>query len=297
MLGISTKGRITALLSPDTKLVKKWRGLGAKLRSDVYYLRFWKGVATKFISRCNWCRYFNNGVYVRCIRSNCKYIYSAKKASITFSLSYEELNFVLKNLSLSNQIKFKKFLRREVVVLVPTSHEVNYHDKLCRFVCKKLTSTGGFSSKIKKGKILCDHFGLSPEDIKADLLMQISYLIRRYDYLDPHTLLKTCSHSLGNHLNNMVSSYFSNKRKTLFKSNEGGDEKHDLISGIPSSLPSPLDMAMEKNLKSSTVRVIRSLDLAVKDAENSSWKGALRVHQVSKGERKNKNQGRLAPFL
>jgi hypothetical protein len=183
-------------------------------------------------------------------------------------LNIKELRFVTSNLSEKDWRKFSRFVRTKVSVLVTLEKEEYYYDKVFRYIEGKLARAGHFSAKSRRTLGVLRHYGWAHEDIKIELEGQIAYLIRRYDYLSPKSLLYTCSRSMGNHLSNVISKYNTQKRRVesgTMKELVSADDHKQMLTDM-SRYQDPERNVIERDLMDTTLRVIRTLDYETREA-------------------------------
>jgi hypothetical protein len=260
MLKLTTKGKVMKK-AKEEGLVKLWEEARGNIAKDTYYLRLWKGMATFYIKRCEWCLHF--GIRGKCQKRVCNYKLSRLKASKLFNLDRYELLFIYNNLSAQEEKRFYKFLKQKVRYYIPFNLEKDYHTKIGRVIFNRLSKLGHIRAKIYRSRFLKDLVGTTEDDIKAELEMQLFYLVKKYDYLDLFKLQKVCATSLNNYLNNILSSYSTKKRSDLKRVVlEGGE---DILSTEP-FYENPEDLIIKNNLKETVLRLLRDTDGELKIA-------------------------------
>ena len=260
ILKLSTKGKVMKKAREEGS-VKAWEEARDNLSKDTYYLRLWKGVSTFYTERCEWCSHF--GIRGKCQKRTCSYKLSRAKAARLFNVDRYEILFIHNNLSAQEEKEFCKFLEQKVKYYIPFNLEKDYHTRIGRVIFNRLSKLGHIRAKIYRSRFLKDLVGTTEDDIKAEMEMQLVFLIKKYDYLDLFKLQKVCATSLNNYLNNILSSFSMKKRSDLKR--VALEEAEDILSTEP-FYADPETLAIKNNLKETVLRLLRDTDGELKIA-------------------------------
>ncbi len=289
MLNIGKKGTIKEKAKKHGELtLENWEKIRTTIRVDPYYIRLWKPFAALWIKNCDWCLYH---IRNKCYQQPCKFKATKAKIIPLFGINKQEFEFIISNLKNVDIKKFKKFLKN-IKCIIQLENEEKEYEKRFKDIYSFLTGTGNFTSKERKGFFLDKHFGIDKSEIKSVMLEQLSYLIRRYDYLKMDKFRPVCTTSLTHRFNSLVSEQMAEKRQTNFKDTQKQGGNHETITDIDSIASDQIDpenLLINKTLQNLASKVILGADGALKQSvevllgkENKEFISFLREKSVVK---------------